>query len=149
MARKPFQINSVSITGAFIKINYLGDVYRREPLGEAEGQRESRRQAPLSFESLRRFPKLRHVSLPLGDRCFGPVTRFVRISFVRAASPSLLADAGNRALLWSLKTEQGLVQLRISPRGGRQKCALEPGGRANFCSFVHSFIPSIICPLVY
>lgn len=118
-------------------------------MGEAEGQRESRRQAPLSFESLWCFPALRHATLPLGDRRFGPVTRFVRISFVRAATPSLLADVGVRALLWSLKTEQELVQLRISPRGGRQKCALEPGGRANFCSFVHSFIPSIICPLVY
>lgn len=38
--REPFQINSVSITtGAFIKINYLGDVYRREPLG-ADGRSE-------------------------------------------------------------------------------------------------------------
>lgn len=31
--RGRFQINSVSIAGAFIKINYLGDVYRREPFG--------------------------------------------------------------------------------------------------------------------
>lgn len=54
--RKPFQINSVSITGVFIKINYLGGCLPKTALlagGRSEGQLEGT--AQLSFESLGRF----------------------------------------------------------------------------------------------
>ena len=54
--RKPFQINSVSITGVFIKINYLGGCLPKTALlagGRSEGRLEGT--AQLSFESLGRF----------------------------------------------------------------------------------------------
>lgn len=98
--RKSFQINSISNIGAFIKINCLEDVYWREPW--REGQRESRLAGGLYDCHLKAggtSPRFKCASLPLSDRCFKPVTCFVRISFVRAAPASFVADANNRGEL--------------------------------------------------
>lgn len=98
--RKPFRSNSVSITGTFMKINYLQGVYRREPFGcrqKVRGKVSGTMQ--LSFESRGPSPAFRAfkcASLPLSDRCFKPVTCFVRISFVPAAPVLFSADADDR-----------------------------------------------------
>lgn len=67
------------------------------PLVPAEGQRESQRELHnCHSKAWGTSPAFKCVSLPVGDRCFKPVTCFVRISFVQAASASFLADAGVR-----------------------------------------------------
>lgn len=134
----------------------------------AEGQRESQQdhtiviREPWRFSAFRAFQS---TSLPLGDRCFKPVTCFVRISFVRAASALFSADAGDRervhlnSLLRFLEMKRAGAGVGVG-RGGwgsfsstalhlkddkKGKCALELRRRAN----LHAFVQSFIHPLVY
>lgn len=114
-----------------MKINYLRDVYRREPFGcwqKVRGKVSGTIQ--LSFESRgpSAFRAFKCESLPLGDRCFKSVTCFVRISFVRAAPAYsrqmwLIGDRVHlNPLPWFLEMiERGRVLLkhRVSPRRGQ------------------------------
>lgn len=82
-----------------MKINYLRDVYRREPFGCRQKVRgKVSRTIQLSFESRgpSAFRAFKCESLLLGDRCFKSVTCFVRISFVRAAPALFSADVVDR-----------------------------------------------------
>lgn len=152
--RKPFQMNSVSITGSFMKINYLRDVYRREPFGcrqKVRGRVSGTIQ--LSFESRGPSPAFRTfkcASLLLSDRCFKPVTCFVRISFVRAALALFSADVDDRGQS-AFKSPSAVFGNEGAGDGPSQaprvtlKCALELRRRAN----LYSFAPSFLHPPVY
>lgn len=65
----------------------------------AEGQGESQQDHTIVIREpwhSSAFGAFQSTSLPLGDRCFKAVTRFVRISFVRASSALFSADADDR-----------------------------------------------------
>lgn len=154
--RKPFQINSVSITGTFMKINYLGDVYRREPFG-ADGRSEGKSAGLRSCHSRAcgTSPAFRCASLPLSGRRFQPVTCSVRISFVQRSQPhswQMWAREESvclNPLLWFLEMTWGCFPSTTAHlKEERTKCALELGRRANFHSFIHPFIHTS-CSLVH
>lgn len=126
----------------------------------AEGQRDSWRELHnCHSEAWGTSPTFKCVPLPLSDRCIKPVTYFVRISFVQAASALFLADVGDRGeceFKFPSAVLENEVEIllhhehRVSPKEEKAKRALQPGRRANvYSSSMHPSIHPIMHPPVY